>query len=485
MKRLILSSVLILLGVAVTAQNEADVLRYSSQYGLGTARFNALGGAMGALGGDMSATHINPASIGLYRFGDISFTPSLEFNSIESELNGMSTIGNKTALAINNVGFVLANETNDPYWKSVNFGVSYNRLNTFNDELIVRSTNPFDASMAQDFANSANGSAPGDLSEFGAGLAWQRFVIDETDTINHLYDSRAFQGDIDQVQTAERSGRLSETSLNFGANYNDMFYIGASLNFQSPYYKSKTETTETPQDLVGTDLVSYRYTESLETSGLGFNFKLGGIVKAGKYLRFGASMQTPTTFTLTDNYRTKLESELRDPSETTSQQSSLSVFEYRIRTPWRFMGSMAGLIGKKAIISFQYEFSDFSAGKLKNAKAYGIDADFTNTNDNIETLFDISNIYRVGAEYRFTPKFYGRAGFAYFSNPNKANESEGVDLNRYQYAGGLGYREAAWSVDLTYQLAQFQEIYKTHNSADIATLSNNLSSVMVTVGIRL
>lgn len=486
MKRLIFSSVFILLGLAGTAQNEADVLRYSSQYGLGTARFTGLGGAMGALGGDMSATHINPASIALYRFGDISFTPSMEFNVIESDLNGKMASADQNMLVINNIGFVLANETKDPYWKSLNFGVSYNRLNTFNDNLIVKSTLPVASSMMQDFAYQADGSTPADLSEFSSLLAFNSYVIDRIDTINDIYDGRAFTGDLTQSQRAERSGRLSETSLNFGANYNDKVYIGASLNFQSPYYKSKVQTTETPLDVANTDLVNYTYTEILETTGLGFNFKLGGIVKAGDYLRFGASMQTPTTFTLTDNYRTKLNSELREPSETFSEQSSLSVFEYRVRTPWRFMGSVAGILGKKALVSFQYEFADFSGGKLKNANSYGSDADFSDTNDAIETFFSVSNIFRAGAEYRFTNEFYGRAGVAYFSNPNKANEITDADLNRYQYSGGLGYRAASWNLDITYQLAQFQEVYKTNNSApDITTLSNNLSSIVLTLGFRL
>ena len=472
-----------LLGMVVTAQNEADVLRYSSNYSLGTARFSGLGGAMGALGGDMSSIHINPAGIGMYRYGDISFTPSLEINNLESNLLGNSYTDNKTILAINNAGFVLASETNDPYWKTINFGVSYNRLNTFNDNLSIRSTNPISGSLMQDFANEAYGYGPGDLSEFSSKLAWQGFVIDEIDTLNHLYAGRVFQGDMKQIQVAESSGRLAETALTFGANYNDILYLGASFNFQSPYYKSRTQTTETPTDVIS-DLANYTYTETLETSGIGFNFKMGGIVKAGNYLRFGASVQTPTTFRLTDNYRTKLSSELRDPFETTSQQSSLSVFEYKVRAPWRYMASVAGILGKKAIVSFQYEFSDFASARLKNISSFS-GADFDAVNDLIESGFVASNIFRAGAEYRFTPQFYGRAGFGYFSNPNKQNEFTDADLNRYQYSGGLGYRAAAWSLDVTYQLAQYQELYQTNYSAPIATLTNNRSSVILTLGFRL
>src|SRR5690554_4155795 len=274
MKRFIISSVYILLGVVVTAQNEADVLRYSSNYGLGTARYSGLGGAMGALGGDMSSIHINPAGIALYRFGDISFTPALEINNLESDLLGRKYNDTKTILAINNAGFVLTGETNNPYWKAINFGVSYNRLNTFNDKLTIQGTHPISKSLMQDFADEAFGYAPGDLSEFSSGLAWQGYVIDQIDSIQHIYSGRSFQGEMEQIQTAESSGRLSETALSFGANYNDILYLGASFNFQSPYYKSITQTTEMPTDVV-TDLANYTYTENLETTGLGFNFKMG------------------------------------------------------------------------------------------------------------------------------------------------------------------------------------------------------------------
>ena len=485
MKRIIFSSVLFLLGITVYAQNEADVLRYSSQYNLGTARFTGLGGAMGALGGDMSSIHVNPAGIGLYRFGDVSFTPALEVNLLKAELGENTMSLDKSVIAINNAGFVLTNETRDPYWKSINFGVSYNRLNTFNDHLNISSVLPFSRSLMQDFADQANGWKPADLSDFTTKLAYQGYVIDEVDTINHVYGGRVFQGDMKQVQDAESSGRLGETALTLGANYNDVLYIGASLNFQMPQYTSITKTTETPLEPQHTDLISYTYHEHLQTTGMGINLRLGGIVKAGKYIRLGASVQTPTTFQLSDDYQTKLTSQLRDPSENYDLKSKLSVFEYRVRTPWRFMASMAGVLGKKAVVSVQYEFTDFASARLKASKEFSSGADFSDTNDLIRTVFTSSNILRAGAEYRIIPEIYARAGFSYFSNPNKANNFTSANLDRYQYSGGVGYRTATWSLDLSYQLARYQEIYKTHYLGDIATLTDSRSSIIATVSFRL
>lgn len=473
------------LGLTVNAQNEADVQRYSSNFMVGTARFNGLGGAMGALGGDMSATHINPAGLGLYRFGTISFTPALEMNTIESNVNGNLNSTGITKPVVNNIGFVLASEIDHPYWRFFNFGVSYNRLNTFNDKLSINTQNGINQSLMSDFANEADGLAPQDLSEYSAGLAWEGYVIDR-DTLAEGYDyyGHVQDGEMRQAQTAKRNGRLAETSLNFAANYNDIFYMGASLNFQSVTYKSVVETNETPTSNL-TDLITYSFREELTTEGLGFNLKLGGILKAGKMFRFGFSVQTPTTFSLTDNFQNTLNSQFREPAQSFDPKSSVGLFEYRLKTPWRFMTSAAAVINKKALVSVQYEFSDFGSGELKDAKTGGYDGDFGNTNNLIEDAFSYMSIIRAGAEYRFTETFYGRLGFGYFSNPNEANEIYGADLDRLQYSGGIGYRNASWNIDLSYQLARVEEVYLTNRSANLGTLSDSYSNIALTVGFRL
>ncbi len=486
MLRITAIAIFTMVGLGATAQNEADVLRLSSKYNLGTARFNGLGGAMGALGGDMSAIHINPAGVGIYRYGDLSFTPTVEINTIDAELSGALNSSNKSKLVINNIGFVLANETRNPSWKMFNFGVSYNRLNTFNDQLEINSTNPFDRSLTSDFAREGKGLLASELSEFSAGLAYEGFVIDPIDTTstNTEYVGRN-SGDIKQRQIAERDGNISETQLTFGSNYEDRVYLGLGIGFQSLSYNQEISTDETPLDENNTDLVNYRYRENLETEGLGVNLKIGAIIKLNKYFRLGGSVQTPTTFALTDSYRTELDSRLRNPTDDYDLQSSVSVFEYRLRTPWRFMASAAGIIGKKGLVSAQYEYSNISSGKLKESNRSGSDADFSFANQIVNENFIATHIFRAGGEYRFTPNWLIRGGFGYFSNANEGNDFTDANLNRLQYSGGLGYRAAAWSLDITYQYATSQEIYLTNSSANLATLTNKYSSLAFTLGIRL
>ena len=58
----------------IYSQNISDALNYSSNSYQGTARFNSMGGAFGALGGDLSAIAVNPASSAVLNDGHFSLS---------------------------------------------------------------------------------------------------------------------------------------------------------------------------------------------------------------------------------------------------------------------------------------------------------------------------------------------------------------------------------------------------------------------------
>lgn len=473
-------------------QNEADVERYSGQAVLGTARFSALGGAMGALGGDFSSLHINPAGVAIYRFGDVSFTPAVEINQISASFNDNPTfgngtnlgVGNSSRLVINNAGLVLANELNHPYWKMINFAVSYQRMNTFNDELEINSTNPVGNSLMDDFAWEADGFYPDELSEYSSLLAWEGYVID---TLNNAvtYGGRVAEGDMVQRQIAERRGNTSDFAITFGGNYNDVLYIGAGIGIESVNYKLEVNTSETPTDRLNTDLMNYTYTEQLATEGYGVNFRIGAIAKLGKVVRLGGSIETPTTYSLTDNFQSELQSNLREPFETINSESPLGIFEYRLKTPWKYMASVATILKKRGLLTFQYEYTNYRGGELKNTNREGSEADFSAANESIETNFRGRHTLRGGLEVRATKSLFFRGGVAYFSNPIPSNEFTDADLYRMQYSCGVGYKVATWSLDLSYQFTTFDELYYTNASANLSTLTYKYQTIALTLGIRI
>ena len=149
------------------------------------------------------------------------------------------------------------------------------------------------------------------------------------------------------------------------------------------------------------------------------------------------------------------------------------------------MASAAAVIGTKGILSAQYEYSNFGSGQLLAANRSGSNQDFSGTNAIIAQMFSTSQTFRLGGEFRPTKSLFFRGGFALFENPIPINEVSGTNLDRYQYSAGIGYRLPTWSIDLSYQQARFDEEYKINDSNSTAILSNQLSSIALSLNFRL
>ena len=67
------------------SQTIDDIIRVSSYYNDGTARFNAMGGAFSALGGDLSAISVNPASSSIFTYNEFGITMGLDAITIEND----------------------------------------------------------------------------------------------------------------------------------------------------------------------------------------------------------------------------------------------------------------------------------------------------------------------------------------------------------------------------------------------------------------
>ena len=100
MKRIILP--LLLLASTATAQDIYRMESFTSNDLNGTARFVGMGGAMSALGADISVMGTNPAGIGLYRRSDFAATASLTAQPHAEEFNGIG----RTRASFDQIGFV-------------------------------------------------------------------------------------------------------------------------------------------------------------------------------------------------------------------------------------------------------------------------------------------------------------------------------------------------------------------------------------------
>ena len=137
MKRLISLVGLLLLGSALWALGPADALRIAQLNYEGSARTLAMGNAFTALGGDIGAITINPASSGVYRYSEMAFSlgytnASMVSLSGDDQLNN-SYSGRTGRVTLPSVGAIATMDTgNQSGLFSISYGIAANRIGNFN-----------------------------------------------------------------------------------------------------------------------------------------------------------------------------------------------------------------------------------------------------------------------------------------------------------------------------------------------------------------
>ena len=89
MKRII-SVILMFLPLVASSQNMYNITNLLEKNPNGTARFVSMGGAMGALGGDLSVMGTNPAGTAIYRSSDFNLTGVRDIVKNSAEYEGTS-----------------------------------------------------------------------------------------------------------------------------------------------------------------------------------------------------------------------------------------------------------------------------------------------------------------------------------------------------------------------------------------------------------
>ncbi len=483
MKIKLLSGLIGLIAVTASAQNETDALRYSQTSPTGTARFAAVGGAFGALGSDFTTLSFNPAGIGFYRSSEISFTPSIYNSSSTSDYLGTKTKDNKLNFNFGNIGAVftrIRNKEGSTYgWLNINFGIGYNRLNSFQNRVSIEGRN-FTTSIADAFASQANGTHYDELpnsNPFDANLAWQTYVIDTAPGQTSVYNTpMGSYGQMQKLQATTR-GSLGETVIAFGANYSNKLYLGATLGIPNVRYYSTKVYEETDDLDTIPNFTSMKYNEYLKTSGNGFNLKLGAIYRITDWVRVGAAFHTPTYFKLTDSWSSDMSSKIYN--EDFSAASPSGTFNYSLTTPLKAIASIGFIAGKAGLVSVDYEYINYSSAKL-NSSSYN----FSDENKNVKDKYNATGNIRIGTEWRYKI-FSARAGYAIFGSPY----SKSFKIDNSTASIGAGIRSKGFFVDAAYLLNFSQKnrynlyvLDETHAAS--AEVNNTAGSFMLTFGIR-
>ena len=290
-----MKQIIILLALAFTSQNllsqnSIDALRYSRLDYSGTARFNAMGGSFGALGGEISAITINPAAVGVYRNSEFTFSTGFVDYGSETNFRGNLRSDNKFNFNIPNIGYVGSYKGDPNGWKNYSFSIQYNRTNNFNKSSRL-SGNSQDGSVINDYVNILNNNAAtvSDVEAFaypfGPSEAWETILIDtiRQNGVLEYVPFFFFQDNIQQRRRKESSG--SQRIV-----FEQSTIIDERYTYDPPAEESEFLVTD------------YQEITTLQTRGSGVNFKIGAIYRVTDAVRVGASIHSPTFFGLNEEF---------------------------------------------------------------------------------------------------------------------------------------------------------------------------------------
>ena len=501
MKKLIILFIGLVSMSAINAQNISDALRYSESEIQGTARFRALSGAFGALGGDMSAVSVNPAGAAIFSssHASISLSNNKKNNDV-NYFNGFNSSSNSN-FDLNQAGaaIVLRSRKQDSDWKKIVIGFAYDRTSDFEDDWFASGTNNTNSIDSYFIQTTLNQEIPLGILKLQNGeyieeayanigayygydfqqafLGYWSGIIDPVNMDNNTNDdnidyvSNIAPGTFNQEYLYSSTGYNGKFSINFATQYQDNLFLGINLNSHFIDYERYTGFYESNTN-DGSIVNNVSFDNFLKTTGTGFSFQLGSIFKITPELRAGFSYDSPTWYTIDEELIQDINSNYAD-NEIGYISDIVNIYPgYKLQTPSKITGSLAYIFGKQGLISFDYSRKDYSNIKFKPTS----DDYFAYLNNIINDDLKSTSTYRIGGEYKHKQVSF-RAGYRMEESPYN-DESTIGDLTGYSL--GLGYNFGNTKLDLTFDRAERETNHQLFDigltdSANLNTENTNLT----------
>lgn len=476
---MLLSSVV---AVALSAQTVDEAVRYTQNNYYGTARTVALGNAVTALGGDIGTVEINPAGSAVANYSQFSITPNLSFSlgiadyyPVRGGQLNNSNSASKAGFMVPNVGITYKVDLGvSRGLKSVTFGFISNVNNNFLNNVDAYGINGHTSFMAAMAGTATSEGYPTEtLSNFdtyyessshapswGSILAYRSNLIGCIDDIYNYYigstenayasDSYYVElgGDLRQAFKEQEIGSKRDLLFNLGFNISDELYLGANLGMPVINYSSVDYLQEDAlnSDDFHTTLIKGNYSYTYNASLTGVYGKFGFIYRPVSGLRIGGAIQTPTLYNIRETWCLDGASYYNESAYNASDSSPKAEYSYFIRTPFFYNLGIAYTIGNFALISVDWERTDYGSTRFRSSRSSISESSFQYTNDDIRKTCGAVNEFRVGAEVKPLSDFSIRAGY---------NQKSGV----MAFSAGLGYSSpGSFYVDFATKWTRFEDI---------------------------
>ncbi len=426
----------------------------------GTARFTAMSGAFGALGGDISSININPAGLAVYKNSAFSGSLNTRNTNITTNYYGNSLTTQNEFFNFSHAGAVLVFDTAyDSEWSKFAIGFNYR--------------------IKKDFSN-------GFIAEGNSGTAsFNEFPLDPNINTTPIQYDNAEEQRFNNVT----NGELTEFNFGFSAVHQNKLYIGAVINTYDLKFSQKTVLKEQNNDGNGNTLNARYYQENI-TTGTAFSLGAGFIYKAHQNFRFGLSYQTPTWFTevfeetnITNNDGFNGDTEIEVSNNNTIYDNTAGnnfptqEFDYKLKTPSKLTASAALILGKMGLISADFTKKNYQKTLLSNSN-------FTTENQFFQNNLRNTYSFNVGTEWRLN-RFSIRGGYRFEQSPY-VNVLDTDDLKGYSFGGGYNFGEI--KIDLSYSnnnKTDSYAFYPQYNQVNATGLKIDNSKFTATVTLNL
>ena len=488
MKQYVALAAMMLTAASGMAQETYENARLMEDELNGTARYVAMGGALDALGADISTISTNPAGIGLFRHSNLSTS----FGLVSQEDGQNFRTGNKTNASFDQLGFVYSYRLDKTSF--VNVAFNYHKSRNF--DYILSAAGKTDGNSSQNGLSYIKGIGVDDaqgVSKFlydektGYGTAYwtsqldnlyyNALIVDKDGKTPYWSSASAFN------MMRANTGYIGEYDINVSGNINNRLYLGLTVGIHDVHYNGISEYTE---DIVNAKLEpkgSLTVEDDRHITGQGFDVKAGIIFRPIETspFRIGLSVASPIFYRLkTQNYTrlyNALDASLNympiDP-----HYVAKSSYEFKMYTPWKFGVSLGHTIDNIVALGAVLEYTDYGSIDTRVITDEYYD-EWTDTYQSdseseremnrhtSETLKGVTTL-KLGAEVKIDPKMAVRFGYNYMSPMYSTSGSKDFSIDSYgvncssstdytnwkathRFTCGLGFRFDKFNLDLAYQ----------------------------------
>lgn len=444
-----------LMSVPALAQETYQNTKMAENSLTGTARYVGMGGAMEALGADISTMSSNPAGIGLFRKSQVSMTFGVVAQTdAETDLNyngsTLSFDGKKSKPSFDQAGFVWSPSSKGSNY--INLGFNYHKSTNFNQILTAvgrldgASQNRLTAAKYAEIQNEVNkgnkdyANYLGDMIATGVDYGYQNMFGTNADgsMMNSLKGEDFLFG---QYQ----HGYIGVYDFNISGSLNNRVWLGLTVGLHDVHYNSNSSYGEILEQ-VGTASdgssvnAATNSMEQVKITGTGFDVKFGAIFRpfVDSPFRIGVYVNSPVFYDLTRSSAIDMEAynlpKSFVPSESQPEISgnlydsdyhNISDYDFRLNTPWKVGASLGHTIGSNIALGATYEYAWYNHmdTRIKDGgyydsywgEYYESSTSDKVMNENTKSSLKGVSTLKIGMEYKPIQMLALRLGYNYVS----------------------------------------------------------------------